>query len=104
MRSETTDVSGLLAWRAMPATLSRQIPDRPNRRVTMHEYLFDVKLFAAVRVKANSEEEARRLIATNIDASSANLGAWPNGDPILAEVSLDDGPEDLIEIDGEPVE
>jgi len=68
----------------------------------MHEYLFDVKLFAAIRVKAKTEAEARELIKSCIDANTANLGAWPNGDPIICEVSLDEPDNDeLIEIDGE---
>lgn len=70
----------------------------------MHEYLFDVKLFAAIRVRAGSEAEARKMMVGCIDASTANLGAWPNGDPIIAEVSLDEPPNDeLIEINGEAV-
>ena len=70
----------------------------------MHEYLFDVKLFAAIRVKASSEAEARQMMKDQIDANTANLGAWQNGDPILAEVSLDEPAYDeLIEVDGEAV-
>ena len=69
----------------------------------MNEYLFDVKLFAAVRVKAKTEAEARQLMIECIDASTANLGVWPNGDPITAEVSLDEPAYDeLLEINGEP--
>lgn len=73
----------------------------------MKEYFFDVKLFASIRVKAESEAAARATIADCIDCADANLGAWPNGDPILCEVSLDDNERDnmpLIEVDGEPVE
>lgn len=73
--------------------------------MSAHEYLFDVKLFASIRVKATSEAEARKLMAQAIDASTANLGAWPNGDPIVCEISLDDPAcDELIEIDGEPVD
>lgn len=37
-----------------------------------------------------------------IDANTANLGAWPDGDPIIAEVSLLHEPReaDLVEVDG----
>lgn len=68
-----------------------------------HEYLFDVKLFASIRVKAESEKDARRLLEDSIACNTANLGAWPNGDPILCEISLDDEPDNnpLIEVDGE---
>lgn len=68
----------------------------------MHEYLFDVKLFAAIRVNATSEAEARQMMKDSIDCATANLGAWPNGDPIVCEVSLDEPENDeLVEIDGE---
>lgn len=70
-----------------------------------HEYLFDVKLFASLRVKAKSEEEARALMAMSINCNTANLGAWPNGNPIICEISLDcPANDELVEIDGEPVE
>jgi hypothetical protein len=70
-----------------------------------HEYLFDVKLFAAIRVKAASQQIARALLKEHIDGMSCNGGAWPNGEPILFEASMDDEEgDDLIEVDGEPVE
>ncbi len=52
----------------------------------VREYLFDVKMFAAIRVKAKSKDEAIALIE-GINANTANLGAWPNGDPIICEIS-----------------
>lgn len=71
-----------------------------------HEYLFDVKLFASIRVSAPSEAVARAMIEA-IDASTANLGAWPNGDPIVCEVSVFEnaagGTLRPVEIDGEAV-
>lgn len=70
----------------------------------MHEYLFDVKLFASVRVKAATEEEAVARLRADLDGASANLGVWAAGpeinEPILAEVSLDDEDPDLVEVDG----
>lgn len=69
-----------------------------------HEYMFDVKLFASIRFRADSEEHASAMMKEHIDGNSANLGAWPNGDPILCEVSLDEpANNELIEIDGEAV-
>lgn len=68
-----------------------------------HEYAFDVKLFATVRVNAATEAEARAMIREHIECADANFGAWPNGDPILAEASVDDDEIPLIEIDGEAV-
>lgn len=70
----------------------------------MHEYLFDVKLFASIRFRADSEEHARAMMREHIDCNTANLGAWPSGEPILCEVSLDEPANDeLIEVDGEAV-
>ena len=66
----------------------------------IHEYAFDVRLYACIRVKAQTEEQARRLLRDCLDCADANLGAWPDGSPILAEVSPDDSSPDLIEIDG----
>lgn len=69
-----------------------------------HEYLFDVKLFASIRVTAATEAQARAKLIAAIDCNTANFGAWPDGNPITCEVSLDNPDEDtLIEIDGEAV-
>ena len=65
-----------------------------------HEYLFDIKLFASLRVKATSEAKARQLLKTALDCATINCGAWPNGEPIVGEAS-EDGEADLMEIDGE---
>ena len=66
----------------------------------MNEYLFDIKLFASIRIKAESEAEARATILDHLDCACVNAGAWPNGDPILFEASVD-GDFDLVEINGE---
>lgn len=68
----------------------------------MRTFTFDVRLFASITVPANSEEEALELLREHVHTGSANFGAWPDGDPILSDVSLDDD-ADLIEIDGEAV-
>lgn len=77
-----------------------------NMNDPTHEYLFDVKLFASVRVRAPSVAAARALIEA-IDASTANLGSWPNGDPIVCEVSAFEnaagGTLRPVEIDDEAV-
>lgn len=64
----------------------------------MNEYLFDVKLFASVRVQADTEKEARRMLADALDAADINAGAWPNGDPVQFEASQD-GEPDLVEVE-----
>ena len=68
----------------------------------MNEYLFDVKLFASIRVKAASLQEARALLDKHVDAADCNFGAWPNGDPITGEASVD-GFAELMEINGDAV-
>ena len=69
----------------------------------IHEYAFDVRLSCAVRVKATSKAEAIKLL-DRIQGNSANLGSWPNGEPILAEVSTDESNPYCFEIDGESAE
>lgn len=59
-------------------------------------FLFDVKLFASVRVPADSPEEAERLLREHLDCASCNAGAWPDGSPILFEASPD-GNFDLLD-------
>lgn len=68
----------------------------------IHEYAFDVTFAGALRIKAASEAEARATLADCLDCIDANLGAWPSGDPILAEVSMNGEPV-LYEVDGETV-
>lgn len=64
-----------------------------------HEYAFDVKLLAAIRVTAANEAEARAKLSEHLQCADANFGAWPNGEPINAEASID-GEADLYEVDG----
>lgn len=68
-----------------------------------HEFAFDVKLFACVRVKASTVEEARERMKAVIDATT------PHDLPDtvrLTEFSLSEDGEDEnrtpFEIDGEP--
>lgn len=67
----------------------------------LKEYTFDVKMFATLRVKANSEDEARRILLAEVDCADCNGGMWPDGSPILFEASVDDDSPELIEVDGE---
>ena len=68
-----------------------------------HEYAFDIKLLASVRVRATTEREARELLARHLACADCNAGAWPGGSPIVFEASID-GDADLYEVDGEPTE
>jgi hypothetical protein len=66
----------------------------------VHEYAFDVKLFASLRVKAATEEEAREKLRSALDCADTHFGQL-DGEPLTAEASIDGEPE-LYEIDGEP--
>lgn len=71
----------------------------------IHEYAFDVKMFAAIRVRATSETEARKLMSEHVSAIDCTAGDWPNGTPITFETSIDDEEGGcLFEIDGKHVE
>ena len=64
----------------------------------MTEYVFDVKMFAQVRVRAKTEEDARmmlhRLSGVPIDVQIDGEG----GESLtVVEASMDDGEQDLIE-------
>ncbi|WP_105132650.1 hypothetical protein [Burkholderia sp. BE12] len=66
-----------------------------------HEYAFDVKLFASIRVKAATIDEARAKLREHVMEADCNFGAWPNGDPILGEASVDDDVMPCFEVDGD---
>jgi hypothetical protein len=66
------------------------------------EFLFDVKLISALRIKAESEAEARRMLTEALNCAEVNYGSI-NGDPLVGEASLD-GELDLVEVDGEFVQ
>lgn len=102
---EAVSWSGEDGWPASPVYAGwTKCCEGEGIEFALHEYLFDVKLFAAIRVKARSEGEAIDMMMRHINANTANLGAWPNGDPITCEVSMDDGDSaDLVEVDGEDV-
>jgi hypothetical protein len=56
----------------------------------VNEYLFDLRLSAAIRVRADNVEDARKKLIEALDCADTNFGAWPEtGDPITGEVSLD---------------
>jgi hypothetical protein len=54
----------------------------------MKSFTFDIKLFVALTVKAETEQEALNMILDNVQCADCNLGAWPDGTPILAEASV----------------
>jgi hypothetical protein len=67
----------------------------------MTDYTFDVKLDAAFTVKAESEEAARKMLASVLDCASINCGMMPGPscDPLVGEATMTRA--DLGLIDGE---
>lgn len=65
--------------------------------MSTHEYAFDVKLAAVVRVTARSETDARRKLH-GIDA--VDLAATPADGLRITEASVDDCDPYLFEVDG----
>lgn len=54
----------------------------------MNSYLFDVMLTAALRIEANSEQEAREQLTSILDCATINVGAHSGtGDPVIGEAS-----------------
>jgi hypothetical protein len=58
--------------------------------------------FSPQSASRRAAKAQRALLVERLDCADANFGCWPNGDPILAEASID-GDADLYEIDGEAV-
>lgn len=70
-----------------------------------HEYAFDVKLFAVVRVRAKDEQTARDLIQNNVDGMDLSAGnIYGDGWSLTLTEASADGEPDLFEIDGEDPE
>jgi len=70
----------------------------------MHEYAFDIKLWAVARINAANEDEARKRLA---DINCIDVGYDEDGIKIT-EASLEENEDshcELFEVDGEtPVE
>lgn len=62
----------------------------------MANFVFDVKAFCCIRVDAATREEAERKIRDTLDCATASVEV-PGGDPVLFEVSLDDGSLFLVD-------
>lgn len=83
------------AKEALSRAVNKAISQGSPVIVEMKEYAFDVKLFANIRVVASSESAARKMLEEHVSGAECNFGAWPNGDPILGEVFVDDDNPDL---------
>ena len=66
----------------------------------MHKFTFDMKLDVSLTVEAETEDAARKILHKAMHCADANFGAWPNGEPILGECSVN-GYVRLGLIDGE---
>lgn len=62
----------------------------------MREFEFDARLFAIIRVKAETEQEARKILGDLLDAATVHAGEWPDGSPAVFEAS-GEGDGDLLE-------
>ena len=62
-----------------------------------HEYLFDVKLFASIRVRAASEKEARAILDECLDCAELSVMSGGKLEPTF-EASMD-GEPDLVDDD-----
>ncbi|WP_420213369.1 hypothetical protein ACN8ZM_39810 (plasmid) [Burkholderia aenigmatica] len=68
------------------------------------EFAFDSTVAIAIRVKAKSRQEAEERIREAFCAADCNGGAWPNGDPITFEASVNNAPLLMFQVDGEDVD
>ncbi|MET7335870.1 hypothetical protein [Nonomuraea sp. NPDC005650] len=73
-----------------------KIADALRGGPAIHEYAFDAKLMAVVRVKATSEQAARELIGDTCDIEVGTIA--PNVEISSADF---DGEYDLFEVDGD---
>lgn len=67
----------------------------------MHEYTFDVKLFATINIKAENEAKARELLEQALDRGELDCGLI-DGQPVKGNIAPD-GDHELTEVDGEAV-
>jgi hypothetical protein len=63
-------------------------PQADSPPAELHCYGFDLELSCSLHVQATSHEHALRILRDKLDCADSNLGAWPDGSPILCETSL----------------
>lgn len=68
----------------------------------MPKFTFDMKLDVSLTVEADTEAAARTKLHAAMDCADTNFGAWPNGEPILGECSVNGNVVRLAMIDGNP--
>lgn len=52
-----------------------------------HEYLLDCDVKVAIRLKARSAAEARKMVDDLINCATVNFGTWPNGEAAIGEAT-----------------
>jgi len=52
------------------------------------DFTFDVEMYATFTVRAETAEEAEKILDERVSGADANFGAWANGDPIISEVGI----------------
>ena len=57
-----------------------------------HEYCFDVKLFATLRIRATSAATAQARLANHLDCATVNFGMTEDGQVLIGEASVDGEP------------
>ncbi len=63
----------------------------------MKLYYMSVELLATFSVEAENEQDAAEKAKQALsNAESANLGAWPNGQPIVAEFSFLNEKDEIV--------
>lgn len=65
----------------------------------LHEYAFDVTLYAAIRIIASSEAEAVKKLRQQVDGANAMIN-YDSGMPRRCEVSMADMDPEVFEVDG----
>lgn len=84
-----------------------------TKKKKLHEYAYDVKLYAVVRVKAYSQKQAEEIVDEVLSSADVSehccrgiLDTHDDKTLEITEASLttEDGPIHLFELDGEGVE
>jgi hypothetical protein len=68
--------------------------------MTTHNYLFDVKLWASIRLDAPDEVTARARLDAMLNTASFSVYDEDGGQTVTFEASTE-GDADLVEVDGE---
>jgi hypothetical protein len=102
---ELLKLGSMDAVRELAQRLTGKIPPLEiveNEKPSGHEFMFDAKLFASIRIRAPDEATARKQLAEVLDGASLSVCHGGVDMPDTFEASVDGEPE-LMEVDGEAV-